>query len=401
MKTIATLLVTALLALSHSAGAQASGAPPAGAPTTGARAAPPGPAVRVEVDPRIELMSAVQVLTRYPLVTYQDFPYKRDVQAYFTPYAGHEAVRLFREMSRGDFAFSTVPEVFASLADPPGLAPRVPPGAETVRAAGGQAGYDRFLAAMRDFAAETRFMTFFDAHRGTYSLLAERVREHVSPAVAALEAYTGRPLSGAVVVVGPLLHDGGFAAQYQVGADSLEAYAFVGPVSTAGGLPDFGDAGRLGSLVTHEFAHLSVNPLTARHRAEVERGRALFAPMEKAMREQAYPTWEIAVNEHVVRAITIRLAYRERGDSAGRAELEENVRRGFAHLPALLERLGEYEADRARYPTLEAFYPRLLAVFSTAARGAGRSRPPRRRPPPPSGRRGRSGAGRGPPARRG
>jgi ABC-type antimicrobial peptide transport system permease subunit len=42
--------------------------------------------VRITVDPRIELMGVVQLLTDYPLVTDYASPYRADVQAYFAPH---------------------------------------------------------------------------------------------------------------------------------------------------------------------------------------------------------------------------------------------------------------------------------------------------------------------------
>jgi hypothetical protein len=82
------------------------------------------------------------------------------------------------------------------------------------------------------------------------------------------------------------------------------------------------------------------------------------------MERNAYPRWEIALNEHVIRAITARLEGRRGGPQAEEASLASDEERGSAHVRALAKRLEEYEADRERYPTLRDFYPRLLDALS-------------------------------------
>lgn len=322
--------------------------------------------VRILVDPRIELMSAIQLLSGYSLVTDHDFPYKRDVRVYFSPYAEHPAVKLFGEMSERFFSFDRVPKAMLSLSEPPALTPRMKVSSMILLAAGGRDQFERLVAALREFAVETEFMRFFEAHRGTYDLIIEGTKDAIAPALAALEAYVGLPMAGATVVLGPLLHDGGFAASYDSAPGGAEAYAFVGPSGTAEGLPDFGGADRLEGLVAHEVAHLVINPLTAEHRQEVQRYRALYLPIEEVMRRLAYGSWETAVNEHIIHAINVRLTDRRHGEEAAEQQVERDLQRGFVHVPALVERLREYEQDRERYRTLADFYPRLLEVFAEA-----------------------------------
>ena len=69
-------------------------------------------------------------------------------------------------------------------------------------------------------------------------------------------------------------------------------------------------------------------------------------------------------NEHIIRAITSRLFYREFGANAGKEALDTERRKGFKYIDALYAQLVKYEQARAQYPTLESFYPRLLGTFS-------------------------------------
>lgn len=324
--------------------------------------------VRVTVDPRIELMGVVQLLNGYRLVSRYDYAYKKDVQAYFEPYADHRAVELFGEMSSSGFSFSAVPEAMLALTEPPELAQRVPFSEEVVRRAGGADRLDEFVRALRAFAKDTDFDAFYAAHGGVYGLAVDSTREAAEAAVRSLSDYVGVDLPRTTIVLGMLLHHGGFAARYEPTPGAVEAYAFVGPAGPGGGAPSFGAAERMAGLVAHEFAHTVVKPLMREHADEVDRYAALFAPIEDDMRRAAYPEWTIAAEEHIVRAITTRLAYLSLGVQEGNDALAREEGRGFAYLRLLLNRLEAYERSRDQYPTLGDYFLVLLDGFGEATR---------------------------------
>jgi hypothetical protein len=70
------------------------------------------------------------------------------------------------------------------------------------------------------------------------------------------------------------------------------------------------------------------------------------------------------VNESLVRVSVARYLRAARGDSAARREVAAQRARGFLWTDELFELFGEYERDRARYPTLDAFLPRVAAYFT-------------------------------------
>ena len=322
--------------------------------------------VEVGVDPRIELMGVVQLLTEYPLVTDFDSPYKKDVQAYFSGSEGHPAAKLFEKMDGEGFAFDAVPKAMLSLTNPPALAPRVPYPERAVSAAGGADSLRQFVDALRDLARHTDFQAFYRSHKGTYRALADSARGVASDAMGALRDYMGTPLKNATVVLGPLLHNGGFAARYET-EEGEEAYAFIGPTGVEDGIPTFGSPERLASLTWHEFSHTVVNPLTHEYREDVNGYASLFASIREPMRKAGYTNWETVVNEHIIRAIEVRLAHRRFGEEAGRRKLEEQKKRGFQYIEPLIQELKTYEVNRDAYPTLSDFYPRIIDGFEDAA----------------------------------
>lgn len=98
--------------------------------------------------------------------------------------------------------------------------------------------------------------------------------------------------------------------------------------------------------------------------AEIQRYSNLYTPIERQMRKKAYDNWPTTVNEHLIRAITVRLTARVISPEAGQRALKTERQHGFLYIDALVDRLVEYEANRDRYPTLESFFPRLISVFA-------------------------------------
>ncbi len=78
----------------------------------------------------------------------------------------------------------------------------------------------------------------------------------------------------------------------------------------------------------------------------------------------AYGNWAGTVSEHIVRAVTVRLATHELGDVKGQARLDDDRERGFAYIDLLVERLKLYEEQRDLYPTFRDFYPELIKGFA-------------------------------------
>ncbi len=121
-------------------------------------------------------------------------------------------------------------------------------------------------------------------------------------------------------------------------------------------------------LVYHEFGHSFTNPIVDALAPRVEATAALFGPLRAEMARQAYVNWAICVREHFVRAAAARLIRGERGDVEGRAQVADDLSRGFRYLPPLYRALGDYEKDRAKYRRIGDFAPRLMEELEKIAR---------------------------------
>lgn len=118
-------------------------------------------------------------------------------------------------------------------------------------------------------------------------------------------------------------------------------------------------------LALHEFGHSFVNPPGETHRKDLAKYSALFDPIAAKMQQQAYGDWLTCVDEHVIRAIHIRLTVVEEGKDAAASLLAGERSRGFAYIEPLCRKLEEYEQHRDKYPTLDSFYPQIIGVFKS------------------------------------
>jgi uncharacterized protein DUF4932 len=330
-------------------------------------------AVRVSVDPRVELLAVVELLSGYErtgLITRQDVAYKKAVLERFAAHRDDRAVKLFDEMSRRGFSFDGPFAAILHFGPPPDLAPRLEPSEYACGRAGSKEKLLAFVDALREFARASDFAGFFASQKPLFdAIVADVTAKLAGVDVSMLEAYYGERMKSYDVILAPLLHPGGFGPRLDAPAGT-EVYSIQGPLGATDGRPTFGSADDFHYLVWHEFSHSFVNPLVDRFGDAVDRSDDLWVPLADRMREEGYGSWRNCVYEHVVRAATVRFAFRELGEAAGKRALDDERSHGFAHVEALAASLKEYEASRAQAPTLAAWFPKLVAVLDAAAAAA-------------------------------
>lgn len=135
------------------------------------------------------------------------------------------------------------------------------------------------------------------------------------------------------------------------------------------------------STVAHEFCHSYANPIIGRHYREMQKAsEALYRPVAGQMRSQAYGSAYTMLCESLVRASVVRYVQCSAGAEAAEKEIRAQQERGFQWMRELSALLGQYEASRAHFDTLESFSPRLAEFFQNYAKGsAGKLSGPRPR----------------------
>ena len=179
--------------------------------------------------------------------------------------------------------------------------------------------------------------------------------------------FGARPQARFTVALG--LVNGGccYGPHCRTGDGKEELFCILGVWQTdKEGMPEF--TRDMLKTVVHEFCHSYANPVIDRHEAELKAaGEKMFPHVAAAMRRQAYDNWKTMFYESLVRASTLRYVRQYDGAMAAWLATQEEKARGFPWIEDLSALLGEYEAHRDRYPTLESFSPRLVAFFNEYA----------------------------------
>lgn len=330
-----------------------------------------GQEIEVRVDPRVELFGVLfqmggrdeYQLTRVPR-------WQEAVHDWFDRNADHPAVVMTRRLAGKYRVGYFVPMNLAvHLTDPPALSVRTPFDRSTSIHRTWTTFPDTtsaYLDLVRDFAREADFAGFMASNATLVDSTESRLRDLIARRVDAawIRRFWGEPAAARFILVPGLLNGGAsYGVEYQPEDGEREVYAITGVRGVdEDGFPRFED--EFARVVVHELDHAYANALIDAHRDELAAiGDALYEPVADRMRGQAYGSWESMMYESLVRAAVIRYVDAHEGETAAAQVIAEQTDLGFEWSGALDELLREYEADRARYPSVRAFMPRIVELF--------------------------------------
>lgn len=330
-------------------------------------------AVRVTVDPRVELLSIIFHLAGSHEYNQQHMEsYVKDVDAYFAPYLNHPVVELAKKLrqSRG-ISFDAPMRMAVHLTDVEMLETRTPlePWPDSLDRRWTEADAEEFLLRARQFVSDSSYQEFFDHHRPLYNVAEERVSSLLQSRfhLEWFDDFFGtRPAAKFTVAIGMLNGGCNYGVNCRADAED-DLYCVLGVWETdAQGLPQFSD-GVLPTII-HEFCHSYTNEFVDRHLSELQgAGEQLFAPVAANMQSQGYYDARSLLYESMVRACVVRYVRKHDGPQAAHDQLQEEHRRGFSWVEPLSDLLAEYESQRERYPALEDFSPQVIRFFNDVA----------------------------------
>lgn len=336
-------------------------------------------ALSVGVDPRVELISIIFRLAGNPEYGRCGVPlYGAAIKSYFKPVEGHAIVKLARALRS---------QHGVSYDAPMGLAVRLPELAtwrEGVELTVDTQGLDErwraddvkaFLALLPGFVKEAKFEQFLKNNEYLYNYTAQQAREMLRGArLEWFDQFYGKR-SDVRFHFAPALVNGGSCYGVKSRQDGVEhMYCLMGVWSVnLLGMPKFDE--EMISTVVHEFSHSYCNPVVDAHMAELkEAGERMFPAIRTRMSQQAYGHWTTVMYESMVRAAEVRYAAATKGDEAARKAAEYNAGRGFTWTGDLADLLKGYEADRKKYPTLDAFFPEIVKFFDKTSKDVAAAR---------------------------
>jgi hypothetical protein len=338
--------------------------------------------LRVIVDPRTELLSVIFRLAGNPEYSIARVKsYTDDVENQFGKFRNEPVVKLAQEVRQTHgVSYDAVMSMAVHLTDTTNVGLRIslhpwPEGLDR-RWTTGDANH--FIKAMQQFVEDTSFREFTEQHAKLYQTTADRLQSLMKKE-AHLEWFDaffgGRPQASFTVDIDLLNGGGNYGPHFRALDGREELYCILGVWRTdSQGLPEFGSDAL--PVIIHEFCHSYCNPVIDRHLSELRSsGDALFAHESERMRSQAYGDGPTLLRESLVRACVIRYLHRYGGEAAARRNIEAEEQNGFLWIEELSDLLGDYEANRGRYPTLDDFSPRLAEFFAQSAKHVAQMRP--------------------------
>jgi hypothetical protein len=351
---------------------------------------PKAPPCRVAVDPRVELMCIIfrlagnQEYNRGSMRGYND-----DVTNAFDPFRDHAVVKLAKKLrSTRSIGYDAPMSIAIHLPNPADMKDEafLTPRSKTLDARWTNDESREFAAATRQFVKDASFQDFVAKHRKLYELTESQLQALLDKQTHLewFNAFFGdRPGADFVVVPGLLNGPCNYGASRHMASGREEVYCILGVwYADKQGTPKF--TGDQVSTIVHEFCHSYANVIIERHSAELKAaGEKIFPTVARKMNAMAYGNWQTMFYESLVRACVLRYTRHYDGTVAAWLATQDEWANGFVWMGGLSDLLGEYEAHRDKYPTLEAFAPRLVAFFNDYAKklpaksGAANAKPPK------------------------
>lgn len=321
----------------------------------------------ISVDPRMELLGAVQVVAGYPLST-RDTPYSDRVQARFGAFSDSKAVKRMRKPYRFRIGCDGIASQMLVYSFPPELEQQSPYPGYMIKDANIEKRLRRYRVALKSFAEESRFGDFWAENEDFYCRLLNWGKMKVGDLdiVELLESYYNMKRKSYDIILCPLNAYGHYGPRLSDSTGGVHVYALVAvPQNGDGTLAN--DRLNLPDLLLHEFGHSFVNPSVELHPDLVAQSSRCFEPIREQMKKWAYHTWRVCVIEHLVRAVEIRLAEVLYGPEAAESRLRGQEQIHFGYVRPLVAKLREYEELRdSTGITFADYVPELLQVFNEA-----------------------------------
>lgn len=323
------------------------------------------------VDKRVELLSIVFRLAGKPEYTSSRFALYTDrIDAYFKPYKDHELIRYTRSVIDSDkIAYDAVMSMAVNLDEKLDFLSATDGSSLDNRWKKEHA--EHFVRLLKTFHKDTRFDTFVRDNSGLY----EETSKRFLPVFEQLdqkwfESFYGKESQDRFVIIHSLANGGNnYGATVTHTDGSRTVYAILGTwLTDSGNMPVF-PMDTYFPILVHEFNHSFVNPVTTKHLESLEKNaKRIFSLKEEQFTQQAYGDWTIMLSEALVRAAVIKYMkdHHFSNEDLNR-EIQQENDRGFIWIVDLVKELYQYDKERSRYPSLEAYMPRIAEAYQRFA----------------------------------
>jgi hypothetical protein len=322
-------------------------------------------AIKIEVDPRVELVGIVfRLAGNYEFNQGRIRSYVKDIERQFGDFDNHPAVKLAARLRSKRRMSCDGPMSLVVYIDcdyrPRKSFEQWPWDALDGRWKKQETA--EFLEQLRQFAAETKFNEFYKAHSTLYETgirSCQAVMAQYDLQTWLGEFFGAEEMGDMRLVLGFLNGPSNYGPRFTAGKIH-EKYAIIGmPLPDADGNPVF-RPGKL-EIVAHEFCHSFANPVVDKYMEQLQpAGEKLYAAKAPAMKGIGYQNWQSLMYESAVRACVASYIRNAFETEYLQNYLDEESGCGFVWIRELSNLLLTYEANRDKYPTFESFFPEFI-----------------------------------------
>ena len=325
--------------------------------------------LKIYVDEKMELITTVQYLSDYEVLTQADIEYKNEIKVYFEKYKDHPIIQINKIVQNDYFNFSAVPWYLYQFSFPDfkPISTFTKEENQIVNFETHKNTLELYKKELKDFYEKSNFHKFFVDHKIFYDSVTKSVKDYIYPYKIdkLLENQYGIKKKQYNLVLSPLMHDGGFAVGVKT-KNGEAIFAFIGPKGVSKSYPFFNAKTILQEYVLHEFSHSFCNPVIIKYYKELEKDSCLLKPIADQMAKQNYTNWEFVLYEHLVRANEVVLTERILGKIASDNVYSEYYdKRNWIYLKGLVPLIrNEYLKNRGKYKTQYDLKDKLSAYFN-------------------------------------
>lgn len=327
--------------------------------------------LKVTIDPRVELMGVIFHLAGNP--EYNNCKsklYMGNLNEHFVGHRDHPAVKMAKKLreTRG-VSYDAVMGMAMHIEDINSCGEIVPfePRPDTLDGRWRIVEAREFLDNCRDFVKETDFKAFLAKNQSQYNTATARLQQLIDTEANLAwfgEFFGSRDDVDFNLVISILNGPGSYGCRVRL-EGRTKIYSVLGAwrIDWLGwGNPTFNPG--VVRTVVHEFGHSYCNPLVDKYMKDFRSfGEKYYPRVEKQMKGQAYGSWQTMMRESLVRACEVRYAMANDGKEQAERRANYHISRGFHWTKELSELLGQYEKQRDKYQTLDAFMPKIVKLF--------------------------------------
>ena len=229
---------------------------------------------------------------------------------------------------------------------------------------------EEYLSLVRDFYAASNFPEFWEKQKSALEAVAAAIRSGLSrDAESPSRPKVKYPRADIPKLMEDFYGSGGATRYDIVPCPFMQNSATHAEVQFADGSSRFyylqgGDIGGNPFYTTyfafHEFGHSFVGPLSTKFATQIAALSHLFTPLKADLAKIGYGTWPTAFEDHLVRAGVLHLMRKAFGEEEMRTIWKVEEPPSFRLLGHFYAYLLDYDAQRDRYGSLEAFFPEFL-----------------------------------------